>query len=80
MLTPDAQLITALGGTEDVDPDAHIRAFKHTHTGKACHCSFGLAAKGTSHGRWEGTGRVFSLQGRRVTSIFALFETLCKRA
>ncbi len=34
MLTPDAQLITALGGTEDVDPDEHIRAFKHTHTGE----------------------------------------------
>ncbi|KAL0021716.1 hypothetical protein WJX79_006455 [Trebouxia sp. C0005] len=33
VLTPDAQLITALGGTEDVDPDQHIRAFKHTHTG-----------------------------------------------
>ncbi|KAL0017809.1 hypothetical protein WJX77_008582 [Trebouxia sp. C0004] len=33
VLTPDAQLITALGGTEDVDPDEHIRAFKHTHTG-----------------------------------------------
>ncbi len=35
MLTPDAQLITALGGTEDVDPDAHVRAFKHTHTGES---------------------------------------------
>ena len=33
VLTPDAQLITALGGTADVDPDEHIRAFKHTHTG-----------------------------------------------
>jgi len=35
VLTPDAQLITALGGTEDVDPDAHVRAFKHTHTGES---------------------------------------------
>ena len=35
MLTPDAQLITALGGTEDVDPDEHIRGFKHTHTGES---------------------------------------------
>ena len=33
VLTPDAQLITALGGSADVDPDEHIRAFKHTHTG-----------------------------------------------
>lgn len=33
MLTPDAQLIAALGGTSEVDPDEHIRAFKHTHTG-----------------------------------------------
>ena len=46
MLTPDAQLITALGGTADVDPDEHIRAFKHTHTGQPldtllqfCFCS-----------------------------------------
>ena len=32
-MTPDAQLITALGGTTEVDPDEYIRAFKHTHTG-----------------------------------------------
>ncbi|KAL3160296.1 hypothetical protein ABBQ38_009688 [Trebouxia sp. C0009 RCD-2024] len=32
-LTPDAQLITALGGAADVDLDQHIRAFKHTHAG-----------------------------------------------
>ena len=37
VLTPDAQLITALGGTADVDPDEHIRAFKHTHTGQSYH-------------------------------------------
>lgn len=39
MLTPDAQLITALGGTTEVDPDAHIRAFKHTHTGTPLPCN-----------------------------------------
>lgn len=48
VLTPDAQLITALGGTADVDPDEHIRAFKHTHTGTvlvhACHFMHVLAA------------------------------------
>ncbi len=74
MLTPDAQLITALGGTEDVDPDEHIRAFKHTHTGEhsatallAVHHEAPLMAR-------QGGGFEMSLQGRRVTLILLLFE------
>ena len=67
MLTPDAQLITALGGTEDVDPDDHIRAFKHTHTGENSSTTlFGLAPGSTSHDREGGGwgGESLSLQGR----------------
>ncbi len=78
VLTPDAQLITALGGTEDVDPDEHIRAFKHTHTGEnpaiALLVLYQEAPLMTIGWGGCGGGGGLSLHGRGVSFICNTFE------